>query len=246
MTRQLLTIFFFLFFFFIESYAEGGIPLPRQAVYQPKGINVGLGMGGLSPSGKSCRNMAVWQGRFEYFYTSQVSAGAALKMYGGNIDKKYALMYQRYHVYARYHFPISETFTFYLSPIIGFETTNLSRIRSDDESEDSPDAEDSDTGACSDEYSLDGFSAGFDAGMGWKFAPDWGLMSAFVYDYNVSHVRQLAFSTGVAYDVRHSFDFLRSRFLGTWLSFEFQIHHYLGTGSKAWGKSLILGINISI
>jgi hypothetical protein len=245
--KRIFTIILFLSLAFASSYADGGIPLPHQSANQPKGINVGLGFGGLSPSGKSCKNMGVWQGMAEYFYTERISAGWAIKMYGGNLDQEYALIYQRYHIHARMHFPISKNFSFYVSPIIGFETTDLSKIRENQDDEASATSVDTDESAqCSDEYSLNGFSAGIDLGMGWKFAPNWGLVSGFNYDYNSSPVSQLSFTGGIAYNLRNSFGFLEKNFLGTWLSLELVVHHYLGTDITSWGKSLLLGINLSI
>ncbi|MFA6341994.1 MAG: hypothetical protein WCX75_03965 [Fibrobacteraceae bacterium] len=247
MAKRIFTIFLLLFLAFASSYADGGIPLPHQSANQPRGINVGLGLGGLSPSGKSCNGMGVWQGMAEYFYTERISAGWAIKMYGGNLDQEYALIYQRYHIHGRIHFPMSETFGFYISPIIGFETTDLSKIRKSQDDNTSATSGNSDKLAqCSDEYSLNGFSAGIDVGMGWKFATNWGFISGLNYDQNSSPVSQFSFTGGIAYNLRNSFDFLEKNFLGTWLSLELVVHHYWGTDITSWGKSLMLGINLSI
>ena len=88
---------------FRKKVFDGGIPLPRETSYQQQGFGVGLGGGALFSSGTHCNTLAVWQGTLEYYYAQYLSAGFSARMYGGNVDDKYSMIYQRYHTHLRMH-----------------------------------------------------------------------------------------------------------------------------------------------
>jgi hypothetical protein len=225
---------------------DGGIPLVRQTAYQPRGMNLGLAAGALRPGGNRCHVLGQWQGTGEFFYWKNMSAGASIRFYGGNVDKDYALMYQRYHLYARWHFPWGSRFDFYLSPVVGFETTNLSKIREEETDEADGTAEENEKNLCKDEYSLNGFSAGIEAGTGVRVSEDWGVYGSARIDYNMSNVGQVSLIPGIAFNLRNYSDFLKNSFLGSWISLEFQFYHYLDSAGDDWGESGFLGLNFNI
>ena len=216
----------------------------RQTAYQSRGMNLGLAAGALRPSGNHCRKLAQWQGAGEFFYWKDISGGANIRFYGGDVDKNYALMYQRYHLYARWHFPWGNRVDFYLSPIMGFESTKLSKIRGNDD--ESTTTEDEEESLCKDEYSLDGFSSGVEAGTGVRISDDWGAYGSVRVDYNMNGVGQVSLTPGFAFNLRNYSDFLKNNFLGSWISLELQFYHYLDAAGDDWGESGFIGLNFNI
>ncbi len=233
-----------------QKVVDGGFPLPRETSFQQKGIGVGLGLGALFPSGKHCNTLAQWQGTVEYYYAKFLSAGFSVRMYGGNIDDRYAMIYQRYHTHLRLHFVMDSTWSFYASPTFGFETTSLSEIRDTDGTPSNffgvTDAEKKSAVGCDNEYGLDGFSGGMEFGTGVRFAADWALNGGFGLEYNVANVGQLSIALGLGFNLRNHWDYLRDHFLGGWLVLEFLAHNYFSESSNSWGEAVLLAFILNI
>ncbi|MFA6835799.1 MAG: hypothetical protein WCR04_05285 [Fibrobacteraceae bacterium] len=231
-----------------KKLVDGGIPLPRETSYQERGAGVGLAVGGLFPSGEKCKNLFQWQGTGEFYYWPNISAGADIRMYGGNIDKEYAMIFQRYHVYGRYHVLMSPNWSVYVNPSFGFESTDLSKIRDDsnDNSFGLDEESQSEITGCDDEYSLDGFSTGMEIGSGWVFLPDWGTFSALGLDYSSAGVGQLSFYLGLSFNIRNHWNYLKEDFLGSWISLEFIAHHYFTDEKTSWGEAILLAFVLNI
>ena len=100
-------------------------PLVRQTAYQSRGMNIGLAAGVLRPGGSRCHVLGQWQGTGNSLLEER-ERRSECPVYGGGVDKNYELMYQRYHLYVG-GISRGSRFDFYLSPVVGGRTTNLSR-----------------------------------------------------------------------------------------------------------------------
>lgn len=230
--------------------ANGGIPLPRETSYQQKGIGVGLGIGPLFPSGSRCNTLVQWQGTLEYYYTGFLSGGFSVRMYGGDIDNKYSMIYQRYHTHLRLHYAPNPKWSIYLSPTLGFESTSLSHLRDDDGYEDNrfgiTEEEKKKAMGCDNEYSLSGFSSGLELGSGYRLSDDWAVLGGTGFEYNLSNVGQVSLAFGVGFNLRNHWEYLSKHFLGSWLVLEFFGHRYFSEDSGAWGETILLALVLNI
>lgn len=237
-------------FFRPQKVVEGGFPLPHETSFQQKGIGVGLGLGSLFPSGKHCNTLVQWQGTMEYYYAKFLSAGFSVRMYGGDIDDRYSMIYQRYHTHLRLHFVADSNLAFYASPTFGFETTSLSEIRKTNGVSSNrfgvTDEERKSAVGCDNEYGLDGFSGGMEFGTGYRFARDWALSGAFGLEYNLANVGQLSVSLGLGFNLRNHWDYLKNHFLGGWIVLEFLAHNYFSESSNSWGEAVLLAFILNI
>jgi len=227
---------------------SGGILLPRETSYQMKGFGVGVGGGVLSPSGKRCKSLALWQGTLEYFYTKHVSAGISVRMYGGNIDEDISLLYQRYHSHVRLHYLANPRWSLYLEPSLGFEVTSLENIRDEgSEKEDLEDVEGVESSdGCQNEYTLDGFSTGLALGSGYALNESWAVNGAAGYEHNWSGVGQLTLAAGIGFNLRNNVDYLKRNVLGTWIALEATAHRYFFNETGEWGVALMLAFILNI
>ena len=78
------------------------IPLPKQSAYTGKGFTVGLGMGVFDASEK-CDCVGIWQGQADYFYTPWFSGGVEVRFFGGEMDSRTSVLYQRYRLSGKFH-----------------------------------------------------------------------------------------------------------------------------------------------
>lgn len=233
---------------FRKKVFDGGIPLPRETSYQQQGFGVGLGGGAFFSSGTHCNTLAVWQGTLEYYYAQYLSAGFSARMYGGNVDDKYSMIYQRYHTHLRMHHLIRERWSVYVGPTLGFETTDLTEIRHGDNVDNSLVSKDEEIEAvgCKNEYSLDGLSGGIAMGTGFAFSDDWAVNGGTSMEYNTAEVGQLTVAFGLGFNLRNHADFLKKNFLGGWIVLEGLAHRYFGTDTGAWGLSVFLAFIFNI
>ena len=103
------------------------IPLPHQSAFLGKGFSVGIGAG-LFNASKDCDCLGVWQGELEYHYKDYITGGFDVRFFGGTLDRDVMLLYQRYRLNVRFHKNFSGA-DFYISPLLGLETTDLSEFR---------------------------------------------------------------------------------------------------------------------
>lgn len=233
-------------FLAVPSLAIDDIPHSMQSSYTGEGLGVGLGIGVIAPSGGDCNCIGLWQAHVDYFYLPYLSGGAGIRFYGGNIDDHRMVIYQRYQLHIRLYKKLLENLVLVGSPLIGFETTDLKSIKQNiltgDPIETDQKNELLEDNFCSESFALNGFSSGFDAGIGYKINKDWGSFGDVHYEYNFSDFHYIVLSVGSAFNLRNHSQRLMDGMLSSWLSFEIHWQRYLGTGDGQWSKTFLLGL----
>ena len=263
------------------------IPLPHQSAYLGEGLSVGIGAGLLNPS-KECDCLGVWQGQFEYHYKKYITGGLDVRFFGGTLDRDVMLMYQRYRLNARLHKRFLGA-DYYVSAILGLETTDLSEFRkelregirkkhsdnsdsssvvetsarvamlkddpsdgdSDDESE-----EESEEGStvdslanernCEKMFSLDGFTLGFEFGMGVVLSKYIGVVGSASYEFNLSWAQLVTFTPGIAFNLREVWPWAGRNLRSTWISFELVFQRYFNRNVNEWAIAGFVGLQFGI
>lgn len=217
------------------------IPLPKQSAFTGKGLAIGIGVGVFNPSGDDCNCIGMWQAHVDYFYLPYLSGGADIRFYGGDVDRHSMIIYQRYQLHLRYHKKIMENLAFYGAPLIGFETTDLHEIKKNITTGEPIDTE-LEEDVCTESFALNGFSMGFDLGVGLKVNKDFGLVTGALYEFNFSDFHYMALTAGVTFKIRNHWKRLEEGMLSSWLSLEIQWQRYLGTGDGLWSETILLGL----
>lgn len=227
------------------------IPLTRQSVYMPKGLSVGIGAGIFNPT-KDCDCLGVWQGQLEYFYSNHVSGSFDVFFFGGDLDTEAMILYQRYRVNARFHFP-KGSLNFFISPVLGFETTDIEAFREEWDNRERdwwrPDLDMDSVKIvkdCEKMFSLDGFSVGIESGVGWLFSKYFGLTEGVLYEYNLSGAHLLTLTPGFAFNLRELFEWPHRVLSSMWLSFEVGFQRFFNRGVDEWASSGFLGLQVGI
>jgi len=222
------------------------IPLPRQSAYTGYGLLVGLAAG-LFTTTEECDCLGVWQGQIEYFYSDWVSASFDVRFFGGDLDTDMMLRYQRYRANVRFHFPY-ERWSWFISPVIGFESTDLEDFREEwhnreDEWWVPGDTKDSvrEVEDCEKMFALDGLSIGVDAGAGVVIAKYLGVTGSVQYEYNFGGAQLLTLSPGLAFNLREVWPWARKSLSASWISLEAGFHRYFNRSVDSWAKSIYLG-----
>ena len=236
------------------AFAVSDIPLPKQSAYTGKGFTVGLGMGVFDPSDE-CDCLGVWQGQADYFYTPWLSGGAEVRFFGGEMDSESSILYSRYRLFGKLHLAFSR-FSVYLSPLVGLETTDISELRQewrnrsnkDDEAEVdvAKDSTEISTTKCEKMFSLDGFTAGLELGMGYAFPKYLGLFGAAHYEHNFSRSQLLTLTPGLGFNLRSVWDWANKNTYSLWITLEGGFQRYFNRGVSDWSKSLVLGFTLGI
>ncbi len=229
------------------------IPLPKQSAYTGKGFTVGIGMGVFDASEK-CDCVGIWQGQADYFYTPWFSGGVEVRFFGGEMDSRTSILYQRYRLFGKFHLAFSR-FSMYLSPLVGLETTDISELREqwenrsgtvdDGESTQNGSAGDSLTN-CNKMFSLEGFSAGLEFGMGYAFPKYLGVFGSVHYEHNFSHSQLLTLTPGLGFNLRSVWDWAKRNNYALWITVEGGFQRYFNRGVSDWNKMLILGFVLGI
>ena len=236
------------------------IPLPRQSAFLGEGFSVGIGAG-LFNASKDCDCLGVWQGQLEYHYKDFITGGFDVRFFGGTLDRDVMLLYQRYRLNVRAHASFS-WIDFYASVLLGLETTDLSEFRKelregvhkDDASElvsDSTDSVDGtetleDEKSCEKMFSLDGFTLGFEAGMGVIVGPYLGFVGSATYEFNFSWAQLVSFGPGVAFNLHEVWPWAHKNLKSTWISFEMVFQRYFNRDVKEWAVAGFLGLQFGI
>ena len=236
------------------------IPLPRQSAFLGEGFSVGIGAG-LFNASKDCDCLGIWQGQLEYHYKEYLTGGFDVRFFGGTLDQDVMLMYQRYRLNVRAHAGFS-WIDFYASVLFGLETTDLSEFRKelregvhkDDASElvsDSTESVDGtetleDEKSCEKMFSLDGFTLGFEAGMGVIVVPYLGFVGSATYEFNFSWAQLVSFSPGVAFNLHEVWPWAHKNLKSTWISFEMVFQRYFNRDVKEWAVAGFLGLQFGI
>ena len=225
------------------------IPLPRQSAYTGYGLLVGLAAGIFNPT-KECDCLGVWQGQIEYFYSDWISAGFDVRFFGGDLDTDMMLRYQRYRANVRFLFP-RERWSWYVSPIIGFESTDLEDFREEWHNRDdewwiplAPKDTVREVEDCEKMFSLDGLSIGVDFGAGVNISKYFGLTGSVLYEYNFGGAQMLTLSPGIAFNLREVWPWARRSLSASWISLEAGFYRYFNRSVDSWAKSIYLGAMI--
>ena len=236
------------------------IPLPRQSAFLGEGFSVGIGAG-LFNASKECDCLGIWQGQLEYHYKEYLTGGFDVRFFGGTLDHDVMLLYQRYRLNVRAHAGFS-WIDFYASVLFGLETTDLSEFRKelregvhkDDASElvsDSTESVDGtetleDEKSCEKMFSLDGFTLGFEAGMGVIVGPYLGFVGSATYEFNFSWAQLVSFSPGVAFNLHEVWPWANKNLRSTWISFELVFQRYFNRDVNEWAVAGFLGLQFGI
>jgi hypothetical protein len=239
---------------------ECNVPLPHQSAFLGQGLSVGIGAG-LFNASKDCDCLGVWQGQLEYHYTDYITGGFDVRFFGGTLDRDVMLMYQRYRLNVRFHRGFTGA-DFYISPMLGLETTDLSEFRkelrdgvqkngaSGESSESSSDEDEPDSleieKNCEKMFSLDGFTFGLEAGMGLVVFRYLGLSASASYEFNLSWAQLASFSPGVAFNLREVWPWANKNLRSTWISFEMIFQRYFNRNVKEWAIAGFVGFQIGI
>ena len=224
-----------------NAYTDGGIPLPRQLSYTSKGIGIGMALGMTHPLGGEDKWLIAWNLLLEYFYTPRISGGGEVWIYGGEVDSKTLIIYRRYRLHARYHFPLFSRIDFFVAPLLWFENTDLTKLREEANAdtvqnsyiyEDAPEQ--------------NGFAVGAEAGFGVKLPYHFGFTSEIVFEQSFSENPLLAWTFGLAYDLRSQVHFLQKNFYATWVSFEVTNRKYLSEKWDKIGCYFLLGLHVNL
>jgi hypothetical protein len=225
------------------------IPLPRQSAYTGYGLLVGLAAGIFNPT-KECDCLGVWQGQIEYFYSDWISAGFDVRFFGGDLDTDMMLRYQRYRANVRFLFP-RERWSWYVSPIIGFESTDLEDFREEWHNRDdewwipgAPRDTTREVEDCEKMFSLDGLSIGVDFGAGVNISRYFGLTGSVLYEYNFGGAQMLTLSPGIAFNLRQVWRWANRNLSASWVSVESGFQRYFNRSVDSWAMSVYLGTTI--
>lgn len=231
------------------SRKEGSIPLPHQSAYTGYGLLVGLAAGLFNPT-EECDCLGVWQGQLEYFYKDWISAGVDVRFFGGDLDTDVMVRYQRYRMNVRFHRP-HERWSWYISPIIEFESTDLEDIRDEWHQRDmegwipgvstktEQEVED-----CEKMFSLDGFSIGVDLGGGLVFWDIIGATANVLYEYNFGGAQLLTISPGIAYNLQAIWPWAKKSLSAAWISVETGFQRFFNRSVDSWAMSGYLGVAV--
>lgn len=236
------------------------IPLPHQSAFLGKGFSVGIGAGLFNPS-KDCDCLGIWQGQMVYHYKENVTGAFDVRFFGGTLDRDVMLMYQRYRLNAAYHKSFSWV-DFYVSALFGLETTDLSEFRkelregvhredSDELSESTMLEDDSlvvvkEDRNCEKMFSLDGFTLGFEAGMGVVVNRYLGLVGGVSYEFNFSWTQLVTISPGIAFNLHEVWPWANKKLRSTWISFEMVFQRHFNRDVMEWAVAGYLGVQFGI
>ena len=239
---------------------ETNVPLPHQSAFLGEGLSAGVGAG-LFNASKECDCLGVWQGQLEYHYKDYITGGFDVRFFGGTLDSDVMLMYQRYRLNVRFHRGFTGA-DFYISPLLGLETTDLSEFRKELQdgvrndasvggaSDVAPDDDDSDSlkieKNCEKMFALDGFTFGVEAGMGLVVFRYLGLTASASYEFNLSWAQLVSFSPGVAFNLREVWPWAGKNLRSTWVSFEMVFQRYFNRHVKEWAVAGFLGLQFGI
>ena len=252
---------------------EYNVPLPHQSAYLREGLSVGLGAGLLNPS-QDCDCLGVWEGQFEYHYRRYITGGLDVRFFGGTLDRDVMLLYQRYRLNGRLHkvFPGAD---FYISAMLGLETTDLSEFRKElregirkkrSDNSESGDASGNEVldGSADDEqvvdvqdsslvdnncekmFSLDGFTLGFEIGLGVVLSKYIGVTASASYEFNFSWAQLVSISPGVAFNLREVWPWANKNLRSTWISFEMVYQRYFNRNVSEWSVAGFIGLQFGI
>lgn len=239
---------------------ETNVPLPHQSAFLGQGLSAGVGAG-LFNASKDCDCLGVWQGQLEYHYRDYITGGFDVRFFGGTLDSDVMLMYQRYRLNVRFHRGFTGA-DFYISPLFGLETTDLSEFReelrngvqndasSGNLSEVTSDDDDSDSlkieKNCEKMFALDGFTFGVEAGMGLVVFRYLGLTASASYEFNLSWTQLVSFSPGIAFNLREVWPWANKSLRSTWISFEMIFQRYFNRGVGEWAIAGFIGLQFGI
>ena len=227
------------------------VALPGQSSYTGAGVSFGLGGGIFSPI-EDCDCMGTWQAQLEYFYSDWVSGGLEIRIYGGDVDRDAMVMYQRYRVNVKMH-RFMDDVVFYVSPFLGFESTNISEFRKQVRGEsggshwwkdDDPFGTEESDGECEKLFAMDGFTVGLGMGGGYNFSRLFSATGLVQLEYNLSDDVMFNVVPGIAFNLREVWPWAKRALRSTWVSFEIGGQRYFNRDVDGWSNIFVLGIQL--
>ena len=258
-----------------EKPGEYNIPLPHQSAFLGGGISVGVGAG-LFNASKDCDCLGVWQGQLEYHYRDYISGGLDVRFFGGTLDQDVMLMYQRYRLNVRFHkafsgadFYASTLLGLETTDLSEFrkelhdgihgnhgddstkvarnaDDSSLDEESSEDSSENKSEEKDKAENNCEKMFSLDGFTLGFEIGMGVAVSRYLGFTGSASYEFNFSWAQLVSFSPGIAFNLHEVWPWARNNLRSTWISFEMVFQRYFNRGVGEWALAGFVGLQFGI
>ena len=213
--------------------------LSNQMLYTGEGLVAGLGAGIFHPEGEECNYIGIWQAHVDYFYHPLFSVGMGFRFYGGNIDSKSMLLYQRYSIQSLYFAVLTPRFLLALGPEVGFENTNLKKIQKrisndlhDEVSKDSLDC------MCTAAYTLGDFSIGLNMSSSFVLNQSFSFLYSFLYEYDFTRVHYRTYTVGLAFNIRNYWKKLEHSMLSSWISLELKVERF---SKNLAAETLLLG-----
>lgn len=226
---------------------SGGIALPGQLSYMGEGIQIGLSLGMIRPLSEDDKLLAAWNGVFEYFYTSFLSAGVDVWIYGGDLDSKTMILFARYRIHSRFHYMVNSRFSLYFAPMVWFEDTSIDEIQEDISGKNeivfSPKEEfDIYRGAPEQK----GFAIAGEIGFGLRLVEGLGLVGSASIEKSFLSSSLFNVTAGFSYDIRRHSKFLQENVLGLNLSVEATLRRFIDDDWKNYSGYLLFGLNVGI
>ena len=103
-----------------------------------------------------------------------------------------------------------------------------------------------DENSCEKMFSLDGFTLGFEAGMGVVVGPYLGFVGSASYEFNFSWAQQVTFSPGIAFNLHEVWPWAGRNLRSTWISFEMVFQRYFNRNVNEWAVAGFLGLQFGI
>lgn len=234
-------------------YDGPNVPLPRQNVFTGKGMSVGLAAGVFAPT-EDCDCIGMWQAQGDFFYFPWGSGGLEARFFGGNLDERVMVRFQRYRLKAKFYLH-GNSWALFGSPVLGLENTNISEFRDEMHGEDVDDGLEEDLEdkkitveeyECEKMLALDGFSVGFEAGGGLTLGKYFGLTGSALYEYSFSEVSLLTVSPGIAFNMRNAWGWAHENLNSIWISVEVSAQRYFKRDLNGWFKTLVVGFQLGI
>lgn len=99
---------------------------------------------------------------------------------------------------------------------------------------------------CEKMFSLDGFTLGFEVGMGVVLSRYFGLIGGASYEFNFSWTQLVTFTPGVAFNLHEVWPWANKNLRSTWISFEMVFQRYFNRDVNEWALAGFLGLQFGI
>ncbi len=95
-------------------------------------------------------------------------------------------------------------------------------------------------------FSLDGFTLGFEIGLGVVMTRYIGLTGSASYEFNFSWAQLVTISPGLAFNLREVWPWAKKNLRSTWISFEMVFQRYFNRDVNEWSVAGFIGLQFGI